>query len=255
MAFAIIAMGILDEREVPTADRPYVFQSFGQALIYGMQITTLDTYTVHLKDIVDLGALELVGLVWLFLGLNGFVCVNLMTAIIVEHTFDAMKSDLEMIQKHIEYKKQYQVNVLFRMFHELDDDGSGNLTKNEFLDCLDDPMFCQRIISLDLELDDLPDVFSICDDGDGVVEAREFIQGMLAIQGGIQSKDLLATFQTASAVNNKLKRMAALSLEVNIIYATSNRSEQCRVIRERVLELHDVIDALMSSILQRQVEA
>merc|ERR1719235_1380558 len=113
------------------------------------------------------------------------------------------------------------------MFHELDDDGSGNLTKNEFLDCLDDPMFCQRIISLDLELDDLPDVFAICDDGDGIVEAIEFIQGMLAIQGGIQSKDLLMNYQTATAINNKLRRMAALSIEVSIIDSTRGRLAEC----------------------------
>merc|ERR1719281_2074153 len=221
MAFAIIALGMLAERDIPTADRPYVLRSFGQALIYGMQITTLDTYTVHLGDIVDLGVFELVLLVWLFLGLNGVVLFNLMTAIIVEHTFDAMKSDLEMIQKHIEYKKQHQVDVLYRIFHELDDDGSGNLTKNEFLDCLDDPMFCQRITSLDLDLDDLPDVFSICDDGDGKVEAIEFIQGMLAIQGEIQQKDLLATYQTATAVNKTLKKMAAVSLELGVNYGAN----------------------------------
>merc|ERR1719161_2831977 len=209
MAFAIIALGMMAEREVPHEDRPYVLKSFGQALIYGMQITTLDTYTVHLGDIVDLGVFELVLLVWLFLGLNGVVLFNLMTAIIVEHTFDAMKSDLEMIQKHIEYKKQHQVDVLFQMFHELDDDGSGNLTKNEFLDCLDDPMFCQRITSLDIQLDDLPDVFRICDDGDGIVEAREFIMGMLAIQKEIQSRDILANYTTAVAIRRTYKHIEA----------------------------------------------
>merc|ERR1719174_1878026 len=241
LAFAILALGMLAEREVPTADRPYVLRSFGQALIYGMQVTTLDTYTVHLKDIVDLGVFELVGLVWLFLGLNGVVLFNLMTAIIVEHTFDAMKSDLEMLQKHAEFKKQHQVDVLYRMFHELDDDGSGNLSKSEFIDCLDDPMFCQRITSLEIELDDLPDVFAICDDGDGVVEAKEFIIGMLAIQGDIQSKDLLATYQTATGVNNKLKKMAALSVEMNINYGLKDRIQQCGYIRERIEDLNEVV--------------
>merc|ERR1719171_2775233 len=77
-----------------------------------------------------------------------------------------------MIQKHLEHKRIHQINVLFKMFQELDDDGSGNLSKAEFLDCLDDPMFCTRITSLDISLDDLPDVFAICDDGDGIVEAR-----------------------------------------------------------------------------------
>merc|ERR1719387_3120715 len=155
----------------------------------------------------------------------------------------------------MEFKKQHQVDVLYRMFHELDDDGSGNLTKNEFLDCLDDPMFCQRITSLEIELDDLPDVFTICDDGDGVVEAKEFIQGMLAIQGEIQSKDLLATYQTATAVNKTLKKMAAVSLELGVNYGANDRVEQCQHIRERVQDLNEVVDSLMASILQRQVES
>ena len=119
---------------MPTADRPYVLVSFGQSLLFGMQITTVDTYMGHIITLQDMGIYELVGLVWLFLGLNGIVVFNLMTAIIVEHTFDAMKSDLEMIQKHLEHKRIHQINVLFEMFQELDDDGSGNLSKAEFLD-------------------------------------------------------------------------------------------------------------------------
>ena len=110
---------------MPTADRPYVLVSFGQSLLFGMQITTVDTYMGHIITLQDMGIYELVGLVWLFLGLNGIVVFNLMTAIIVEQTFDAMKSDLEMIQKHLEHKRIHQINVLFKMFQELDDDGSG----------------------------------------------------------------------------------------------------------------------------------
>ena len=208
---------------MPTADRPYVLVSFGQSLLFGMQITTVDTYMGHIITLQDMGIYELVGLVWLFLGLNGIVVFNLMTAIIVEHTFDAMKSDLEMIQKHLEHKRIHQINVLFKMFQELDDDGSGNLSKAEFIDCLDDPMFCTRITSLDISLDDLPDVFAICDDGDGIVEAREFIMGMLAIQKEIQSRDILANYTTAVAIRRTYKHIEAGVLQNKIhMYISQN---------------------------------
>ena len=61
------------------------------------------------------------------------------------------------------------------MFREIDEDGTGTLTKQEFLDVMDDTMFLIRLQSLDLEIADLPDCWNICDDGDGCVEQMEFI--------------------------------------------------------------------------------
>jgi hypothetical protein len=49
--------------------------------------------------------------------------------------------------------------------------------------------------------------------------------------------------------------MAGITLELNIIDATKDRFDQCKKISDRVQELNEVINSLMASILQRQVES
>jgi hypothetical protein len=172
-----------------------------------------------------------------FLGMSSIVLVNIMTAIIVEYSFSAARKDTEMVAKHLERKRQHQITVLYKMFKELDEDATGTLSKKEFTDVLDDPMFCLRIQSLELEISDLPDVFDICDDGDGSVSSEEFIKGMLRIQGNIMQKDVLATYQNINALNRSFKRTAKRGLEGGLVEPMDRVSEQVRNMKLRSYDI------------------
>jgi len=54
---------------------------------------------------------------------------------------------------------------------------------------------------LDIELEELPDVFDILDDGDGQVSTEEFCTGLMRMQGNAMSRDMLKATKRAKTVN------------------------------------------------------
>merc|ERR1712232_455933 len=71
-----------------------------------------------------------------------------------------------------------------------------------FLECLDDVGFIRKMKALDVDLEELPDVFEILDDGDGMLSGEEFILGMMKMAGKAQSKDML------KATKNMMRRQS-----------------------------------------------
>eukprot|EP00747_Dinoflagellata_sp_TGD_P088721 gnl/TRDRNA2_/TRDRNA2_164099_c1_seq5.p1 gnl/TRDRNA2_/TRDRNA2_164099_c1~~gnl/TRDRNA2_/TRDRNA2_164099_c1_seq5.p1 ORF type:complete len:461 (+),score=143.69 gnl/TRDRNA2_/TRDRNA2_164099_c1_seq5:109-1383(+) len=96
---------------------------------------------------------------------------------------------------------------LFEMFHDLDEDGSGYLSKDEFTDVLDDPNFVRQMKVLDIELEDLPDIFEILDDGDGQVSMEEFCYGLLRMQGKALNRDMLKAMKGMGRVKEGFQLM------------------------------------------------
>merc|ERR1719491_1980777 len=106
-----------------------------------------------------------------------------MTAVVVSNAFDASAADQEAAD-NIKMRHATKVrSELTDMFKDLDEDQSGWLSKEEFLNCLDDLNFVRKMKMLDIDLEELPDIFEILDDGDGQVDQNEFITGMLQLQG------------------------------------------------------------------------
>ena len=51
----------------------------------------------------------------LFMGVSGFILLNLNTAVVVDFTFNAMRSDEEMQAKHKKHREQQQIQKLVLM--------------------------------------------------------------------------------------------------------------------------------------------
>lgn len=67
------------------------------------------------------------------------VLFNLVTAVIVEHAFEAAKQDEEMVANQKKEEKTRTLVDLEGLFRELDEDGSGELSREEFTEVMDDP--------------------------------------------------------------------------------------------------------------------
>eukprot|EP00971_Amphidinium_carterae_P162389 3219059-Amphidinium_carterae.1 len=95
-----------------------------------------------------------------------------MTAIVVQNAFEQVKSDVEALEHWSNEKEKSIVAGLRRIFDDMDEDHSGTLTREEFSDVLVDIDFIRKMRSLDIELEELPDVFDILDDGQREVWPR-----------------------------------------------------------------------------------
>eukprot|EP00930_Biecheleria_cincta_P017866 TRINITY_DN1408_c0_g3_i1.p1 TRINITY_DN1408_c0_g3~~TRINITY_DN1408_c0_g3_i1.p1 ORF type:complete len:1031 (-),score=230.78 TRINITY_DN1408_c0_g3_i1:34-3126(-) len=190
--FAVLVMEIITKSET-FADDPIVHAVFPD-LFYTMftlfQIMTFDSWAGIVRPII-LKMPETTPIFGLFLGTAGIVLVNLMTAVVVKNAFDAADADEE-AKAHAQVVAEAKTQAeLKHMFNMLDEDGSGALSREEFTDVLDDVGFLRQMKMLDIDLEELPDIFDILDDGDGEVTTEEFCMGICRLQGVAMSRDML----------------------------------------------------------------
>jgi len=190
--FAISVIELIAKNEMFVEDEAvqYYFGSLPRAMLSLFQIMTFDSWAAIVRPIVNADPKSFV-VFGLFMGLAGIVLFNLMTAIVVRNAFDAAAADAEAVARN---KAQMDGKIrqdLKEMFEDLDEDNSGALSIEEFLECLDDFAFVRKMKTLDIDLEELPDIFEILDDGDGQVDQDEFISGMMRMQGPAMSSEML----------------------------------------------------------------
>lgn len=83
-------------------------------------------------------------------------------------------------------------------------DGSGELSKGEFANLMSDTKFMTKMKILDIETHDLPDIFRICDDGDGAVTAVEFCTGLMRMLKVPSALDVMGATRTGKALEKSM---------------------------------------------------
>merc|ERR1719188_1943906 len=118
-----------------------------------------------------------------FVGLGVFVFWNLITAVIVENAFSIAKEDSAHQAKEAEQEKKRELKALAELFLEIDKDGSGELTTDEFFGALQNKKVRQMLALLEIKQGELEDVWHILDDGDGNLTIKEFTNGIRRMKG------------------------------------------------------------------------
>lgn len=191
-------------------DDETVQQYFGttmQGMFSLFQLMTFDSWSGIVRPIVE-KAPETVLIFGLFMGVAGIVLINLMTAIVVRNAYDAGEGDLEAVLTAKLQENKKVSKELLETFQDLDEDGSGALSQEEFNDCLDDYLFVRKMKLLDIDLEELPDFFEILDDGDGQVDQTEFITGMMKMQGSAMNSDVLKATSKIKVENKHFSRLS-----------------------------------------------
>ena len=167
-----------------------LFGSLSYTMFTLFQFMTFDSWAFYARPIIYKMP-EAAPVIFLFLGIAGIVLVNLMTAIVVKNAFDAAEADEEAKAQQQVQQQAKMAADLRAMFEKLDEDGSGTLTREEFTAVLDDVLFIRQMKVLDIDLEELPDIFDILDDGDGNITTEEFCLGLTRLQGVAMSRDML----------------------------------------------------------------
>ncbi|KAF4661301.1 hypothetical protein FOL47_006750 [Perkinsus chesapeaki] len=172
------------------------------------QIMTLDSWTAAVRPLmINQASIE-----WLFLSfisISYFVLMNLITAVIVENAFSIAKEDEEQLAIEAERKKTKEVSELGELFADLDTDGSGELSRGEFEEALRNPRVLRKLALLDVDADELDEVWHMLDNGDGSLTLSEFITGVRKMRGEAQSKDVLLCSNQLRRLETKVDRILA----------------------------------------------
>jgi len=119
-----------------------------------------------------------------------FVFRDLVLAIIVDNARWMEKQDHSDQAQEVEVEKKKCLTRLADLFLEIDKDKSGELSLEEFSDALSIPKVRHLISLIGADEDRLKELWSVLDDGDGVLDIKEFANGLRRMRGPATAKDL-----------------------------------------------------------------
>lgn len=214
--FAIIATEVIG-KDAAFANDAIAHELFGdllKSMFTLFQLMTLDTWA----DLIARPIMKVnpdLGLFFVFfVTVAVFVVMNLITAVIVENAFAIARDDQEQAAKMNERQKIRELKSLSELFQEIDTDGSGKLTKKEFLTALGNPRVSHKLLLLEMTKEDLIEAWDLLDDGDGELDISEFAGGLRRMKGEAKAKDVLdtvrrtqTTFETMATLGKQIKEL------------------------------------------------
>jgi Ca2+-binding EF-hand superfamily protein len=217
--FGIIATELIGKHEA-FKDDAYAHELFGdllKSMFTLFQLMTLDTWADLIARPMMATHPELGLFFVFFVTVAVFVVMNLITAVIVENAFAIAKDDQEQAAKMNERNKIRELKSLSELFQEIDIDGSGKLTKKEFMTALGNPRVSHKLLLLEMTQQDLIEAWELLDDGDGELDINEFASGLRRMKGEAKAKDVL---DTVRRTQNSFESMAILQKQIKELETT-----------------------------------
>uniref|UniRef100_A0A7S1RN73 EF-hand domain-containing protein n=1 Tax=Alexandrium catenella TaxID=2925 RepID=A0A7S1RN73_ALECA len=136
-----------------------------------------------------------------------FAMVNIAGAVFNTETSRAVAEDDEVAMLRKKTSKKLTMQKVTGLFKEIDFTGDGMIAWHEFEEALNHPGLKQYFSTLDLELGDLKSLFSLMDDGDGVVCREEFISGLMTLRGQARNADMLVMMRDVKRIVDVVARL------------------------------------------------
>eukprot|EP00439_Symbiodinium_sp_Y106_P064012 s2735_g10.t1 len=188
--FAIIATALIGKRQ-PFMEHIYepgqltaeeLFGDVVKSMFTLFQLMTLDSWTGFARPLIAIESWTAFFFIF-FISVAVFVMMNLVTAVIVENAFAENKSEEKELAVRLEREKEEELEDLKNFFLQVDIDGSGSLTKQEFFKATKQRKVRQKLRALDIMPKDIDELWDILDSGMGELKAEEFVHGIRRLRG------------------------------------------------------------------------
>lgn len=192
-----------------------LFGTLPQAMFTLLQVMTLDSWTFICRPMmkkVGWVALFYIALILLIV----MVLLNLITAVIVENAFAIVQEDEEAALKEKEKQKEEEIEKFGLMFHEMDTDGNGTLSYKEFIAASETPAVITKLKALEIEKNELDELWDLLDDGHDAVTIDEFCEGLRKVQSEVKAKEIMECIRKMRQLHtrtNKQRKRCKLALE------------------------------------------
>jgi len=202
MILSILSIGYMQDESVDVEKRRRVFKFFGT---FGRTILTM--FEVFFANwapacrVLTENISEWFGLFFVvYRCLAGFAVLNVVNAVFIQQTMKVAQRDSElMINMKENQQKAYGKNLM-RLFNELDSSGDGSISRDEFEALIKDQRLKTFFSALEIDPDDVEELWALIDDGDGLITAQEFVKGAMRMKGDAKGLDMVGLI-------NKMKKV------------------------------------------------
>lgn len=131
------------------------------------------------------------GMFLIYITFSIYALANVITSIFLENARRSSKTDREhVIQEELQSRTQYMRDIEM-IFAEMDVDGNGLISRQEFEDTMGDERVVAYFRSMKLDAREAEQVFNLLDyDDSGEVSYEEFVDGCWKLQGEARSLDM-----------------------------------------------------------------
>merc|ERR1712139_49995 len=100
-------------------------------------------------------------------------------------------------------RKKRDLKLLSELFMEIDLDGSGELSRDEFFGSLKNKKVTQMLDILEMKVGELEEVWEVLDYGDGLLTNKEFTDGIRRMKGEAKAKDVADVIKKLRTTDRK----------------------------------------------------
>jgi len=129
-----------------------------------------------------------------------FGVLNIVTGVFIDIVLENAQADRKFqISEELDKRKQHMLEFM-ALFHKLDINGDGILTKDEMVQSLQNKWMEGYLVTLGLDVSTMQDLYDLMDSyGSGEVLVQDFVQGCMQGRGAATSMELYAlSLQTTS---------------------------------------------------------
>jgi hypothetical protein len=172
------------------------------------QTMTLDSWTAIARplmrhsDVVAPYFILVILMVVLALG-------NLVTAVIIDNANDASSKDQELKASEKRGEMEKEIKALKDIFIDIDTDGSGILSKEEYMEALHTNEKVQEVFEhLGISNNEREEIFELLDVNGKGVNVDKFASGLRDMQGDAKAKDSFTICKKIGHLNNRLNNLS-----------------------------------------------
>lgn len=226
-----------DEDEVAKHIAETYFGDVPKAFITLFQVLTLDSWATISRPMMAHS--DFIAPFFIFYILVAVLCLgNLITAVIINNSNEKSAQDQELRAREMRDEKNKEIDSLKDIFQEIDADGSGLLSKEEYDEALytDRGGVAAKFTLLGIPEDERNEVFDLLDTGSGEISIEMFAQGLRDMQGDAKAKDSFTICKKVSHINKNLG---------NLSVRLKRQQENADELRKEINEAHRQMGGLL----------
>jgi len=196
LALLIYVFGIFATRTIGQVSKdPYIEEYFGnvpRSMFSLFQVTTTEGWADIARKAMETQLWTSIFFI-IYFYVTTCAILNVVVAVIVENTLDQAGDQRQKFDAKQKRMQKEACSKIYEVFHSLDNNGDGMLTKEEFLLALRQESVTRYLHQIGLDMRQAENLFSILDfDESGSLDAQEFVGGVMKAIGPGRAKDVLA---------------------------------------------------------------